>query len=488
MRVIFITPEAVPFSRVGGLGDVAFQLPRALANQGHQVTVVVPKHRGSDRMPLNEIPEWRVEIDLSLSRREARYYKGDTGDVHEAVLVGCDDLFDRPGLYGNEFGDYDDNAERFIFFSRAALLAAGRLAQGDEKVVIHCHDWPTGLVLMCLKSWHEAFPSLRKASTVFTYHNLASQGLFLHYDFAMTGLDWSLFTHEGLEFHGQMNLTKAGLLAADIITTVSRKYARETLTPAYGMGLEGVLLQCRNDIIPVQNGVDYAQWDPLADRCIAANYSVGDLAGKEECRCALAGMFGFENSNLPTLSMVCRLLSRKGMDIIVKSLDRLMDMPVNVAFMGLGEIHYQDFLTEAALRWPGRVGYKRANDLVMVHHILAGSDIFMMPSRFEPCGLEQLYALRYGSVPVVRSTGGLDDTVIDVVLNPEEGTGYKFADYSPDAFLETLARAVDDFGRSEAWERIMSRGMGQNFSWDLAATRYNDVYNQALAKAAARNR
>ena len=486
MQIIFMTPEAVPFSRVGGLGDVSFHLPRALARRGHQVTVVVPRHRGSDKMKLTEIPQWRSEIDLSLSRREARYYYGETGDVHQAVLVGCDELFDRPGLYGNEFGDYDDNAERFIFFSRAALLAAGKLADPEQKVVIHCHDWTTGLVPMCFKSWRGAFPSLKEAATVFTYHNLANQGLFLHYDFAMTGLDWSLFTHEGLEFHGRMNLTKAGLLAADVITTVSAKYAQETLTPAYGMGLEGVLRIRKDDIFPVQNGVDYAQWDPGSDRYIAANYSEKDMSGKLECRAHLARLFGFENQALPTVAMVCRLLPRKGLDIIVKALDRIMDLPVNVAFMGLGEIHYQDFLQEAALKWPGRLGYKRANDLVMTHHILAGSDIFIMPSRFEPCGLEQLYALRYGTVPVVRGTGGLDDTVVDVVANPGDGTGYKFDDYSPEAFISVLAQAVGDYSRPEIWSGIVNRAMNRNYSWDLSAEGYEKVYSKALAVAAKR--
>ncbi|MDR1044129.1 MAG: glycogen synthase [Candidatus Adiutrix sp.] len=488
MQIIFITPEAVPFSRVGGLGDVSFHLPRSLARRGHQVTVVVPKHRGSDKMELTEIPQWRSEIDLSLSRREAGYYRGETGDAHQAVLVGCDYLFDRPGLYGNEFGDYDDNAERFIFFSRAALLAAGELADPAQDILIHCHDWTTGLVPMCFKSWREAFPSLKKAATVFTYHNLANQGLFLHYDFAMTGLDWGLFTHEGLEFHGRMNLTKAGLLAGDLITTVSRKYAQETLTPALGMGLEGVLRSRQKDIVPVQNGVNYSQWDPGTDRCLAAAYSEKDLGGKRDCRRHLASLFGFDRPELPTVSMVCRLLSRKGLDIVVKALDRMMEMPVNAAFMGLGEIHYQDFLQEAAARWPGRLGYKRANDLVMVHHILAGSDIFIMPSRFEPCGLEQLYALRYGAVPVVRATGGLDDTVIDVQAEPGQGTGYKFSDYRPEAFLEVLARAVADFGRPDFWLALVRRGMTRNFSWDLAAEHYEEVYARALAVAGKRGR
>ncbi|MDR0882738.1 MAG: glycogen synthase [Candidatus Adiutrix sp.] len=487
MQIILITPEALPFSRIGGLGDVSFQLPRALAHLGHQVTVVAPKHRGSDKMTLTELTSWRSEIDLSLSCREARFYEGDTGDIHGAVLVGCDDLFDRPGLYGNEFGDYDDNAERFIFFSRAALLAASKIADPDQEVVVHCHDWTTGLVLICLKSWLSSYPSLAGAGRVFTYHNLDSQGLFPHYDFAMTGLDWSLFTHDALEFYGQMNLTKAGLLAADVITTVSRTYARETLSPALGMGLEGVLGSRKADIVPVLNGVDYDQWNPETDRYIAANYSRTDLEGKRECHRQLAALFGFDNPELPAVALVCRLLSRKGLDIIAKTLDRMMEMPVNLALMGLGEIHYQDFLQEAANCWPGRLGYKKANDLAMIHHTLAGADIFIMPSRFEPCGLEQLYALRYGAVPVVRGTGGLDDTVIDNVARAGQGTGYKFEGYTPEAFLEALARAVADYGRPDIWPGLVSRGMEQNFSWDLTAAGYEAVYRRALDAAARRS-
>lgn len=484
MQIIFITPEALPFSRVGGLGDVSFYLPKALASRGHKVTVIAPKARGADKAPLKELPEWRQEIDMSLVKREAAFYRGETGSGHGAVLVGCDDLFNRPGLYGNEFGDYDDNAERFIFFSRAALAAAERLADPSAEVVVNCHDWATGLVPMLLKTKRGDFPHLAKAATVFTYHNLSNQGLFLHYDFALTGLDWSLFSIDGLEFHGRMNLTKAGLLGADLITTVSHKYAEEALTPAIGQGLEGVLQSRRNDIVAVHNGVDYTQWDPAADKLLKANYSAGDLAGKEECRRHLAGLFGFADASLPCAAMVCRLLSRKGLDIIVRSLERVMDMPVNLAFMGLGENHYQDFLTEAASRWPGRVSYKKANDLVMVHHILAGADIFMLPSRFEPCGLEQLYALRYGTVPVVRATGGLDDTVIDVEANPGAGTGYKFCEYSPEAFLAALASAVADYGHREEWQATMRRGMGQNFSWDISAARYEAIFRRALGKRA----
>ena len=293
MQVLFITPEALPFSRVGGLGDVSFYLPRALAHRGHEVIVVVPKHRGSDKMKLVELSGWQREIDMSISKRTAHFYQGDTGDIHQAVLIGSDELFDRSGLYGNEFGDYDDNAERFIFFCRAALTAVAHLARSDGRVIVHCHDWASGLVPMYLQSWSASFPSLAGAGRVFTYHNLASQGIFLNYDFALTGLDWSMFNPKGLEFYGRMNLTKAGLLAADVITTVSEKYAQESLTPAFGLGLEGVLLNREKDIVAVRNGVDYNQWDPETDGYITANYSQKDLSGKKECRKNLASFVRF---------------------------------------------------------------------------------------------------------------------------------------------------------------------------------------------------
>jgi starch synthase len=327
---------------------------------------------------------------------------------------------------------------------------------------------------------------LARAGTVFTYHNLANQGLFLHYDFALTGLDWNLFTSEGLEFHGRMNLTKAGLLAADYITTVSQKYAQETLTPAMGMGLEGVLLSRQDRLISVHNGVDYAQWNPAADAHLAAVYSPDDLSGKKKCRLRLAELFGFTDPGRPAVSMACRLLSRKGLDIVIKAMERMMGLPINLALMGLGETHYQDFLAQAAERWSGRLGYKRANDQILLHHILSGSDIFIMPSRFEPCGLEQLYALSYGAIPVVRGTGGLDDTVVDLMANPEEGTGYKFDEYSAEAFLDTLARAVRDFNDQDRWLNAVRRAMTMNFSWDNSAALYEIVYRKALVAAGKR--
>jgi starch synthase len=299
-------------------------------------------------------------------------------------------------------------------------------------------------------------------------------------------LDWNLFTSEGLEFHGRMNLTKAGLLAADCITTVSRKYAQETMTPAMGLGLEGVLMSCQDRLVPVQNGIDYAVWSPAGDNRLAAVYSPDDLSGKEKCRLRLAELFGFADSGPPAVSMVCRLLSRKGLDIVIKAMDRMMNLPINLAVMGLGEAHYQDFLAEAAERWPGRVGYKRANDQVLLRQIMAGSDICIMPSRFEPCGLEQLYALSYGAVPVVRGTGGLDDTVVDLTDNPEEGTGYKFDEYSAEAFLAALGRAVRDFGDRDRWLNTVRRGMAGNFSWDNSAAQYELVYRKALETAGKR--
>ena len=480
MKIFFVTPEAVPFSRAGGLGDVSYHLPHFLASMGHEVTVISPKYRSVDEFNLTWHTDWRTDIDLSLSRRTAEFYSIEVAPNHQAVLIGSPELFDRPGIYGNEFGDYDDNAERFIFFSRAALVAINKLARPDEQIIVHCHDWTTGLVPLYLKVWRHLFPGLKNARSIFTYHNLSNQGIFVHYDFAMTGLDWGLFTHEGLEFHGQLNLTKAGLIGADIISTVSARYAQESLSPEVALGLEGVLLKRQDDTYAVLNGVDYDLWSPETDEHIASRYDVINFSGKNLCRQYLSQLFGLADNGYPTVAVVSRLVSRKGLDLIAWALNEILSLPLNLVFMGLGEDRYQNFLMEAAQKYPGRVGVKISYDPILAHHITAGADMFLVPSRFEPCGLEQLYALKYGTVPVVRSTGGLDDTVIDVSLNPQEGTGYKFADYSHEALVEAIKKAVADFADQEKWVQTMRRGMVKNYSWKISALRYEKIYRQML--------
>ncbi|MDR1084028.1 MAG: glycogen synthase [Deltaproteobacteria bacterium] len=479
MRVFFVTPEAMPCSRAGGLGDISYHLPRALSSLGHEVTVLVPKYQGDDKFPISYLPEYDRRVDLSISNRLAQYYSLDV-ESHRLILVGCDDLFSRPGIYGNEFGDYDDNAERFIFFSKACFSLILDLIDPRVPTIIHSHDWPTGLVPMFIKLAHFSDPKLNNTGTVFTFHNLANQGTFPYYDFTMTGLDWSLFNFRGLEFHGQLNLTKAGLLGADSITTVSHKYARETLGQEFGHGLEGVLKERQDCLRSVLNGVDYSLWDPLKDKFIAANYEPSDLTGKKICRQNLISLFGLEPGPDPIVAMVSRLLSRKGFDLIARAMPSLLNMPMNLVFMGTGEDQYISFLKETALANPGRVGLKLAYDPALTHHIMAGADIFLAPSRFEPCGLEQMYALKYGTVPVVRATGGLDDTVLDVLASPEQSTGYKFQQYTPEDLVGTLSKAIEVFRQTGKWRALMLRGMIADFSWERAASSYAAIYQQAL--------
>ncbi|MDR0549933.1 MAG: glycogen synthase [Deltaproteobacteria bacterium] len=479
MRIFFVTPEAVPCSRAGGLGDISYHLPRALQNLGHEITVLVPKYSGSEELDLTYRRDLDRAIDLSISNRLAQFYELNLKGAHQIILVGCDDLFARPGIYGNEFGDYDDNAERYVFFSKAVSSLLNELIDPDVPTVVHAHDWPTGLVPMYLKTAKPLSPRLKGVGAVFTYHNLANQGTFPYYDFAMTGLDWNLFNFRGLEFHGQLNLTKAGLLGADLISTVSHRYAKETLGQEFGHGLEGVLKERQSRLRSVLNGVDYALWDPAIDHYIPAQYRPEDLAGKKICRDNLTALFGLKPGQDPIVVMVSRLLSRKGFDLVARAMPTLLEMPLRLVFMGTGEDQYISFLRETARQNPKKVGLKLAYDPALTHQILAGADVFLAPSRFEPCGLEQMYALKYGAVPVVRATGGLDDTVQDELERPGQGTGYKFQQYTPEDLVGALKTALKVFPEPQ-WPALMLRGMRTDFSWDLSAVSYAAIYEQAL--------
>ncbi|MDR2422077.1 MAG: glycogen synthase [Deltaproteobacteria bacterium] len=488
MRIFFVTPEAVPCSRAGGLGDISYHLPRALQALGHEVTVLVPKYNGPEEYDLTYHRELDRSVDLSISNRLAQFYELNLPDAHQMVLVACDELFDRPGIYGNEFGDYDDNAERYIFFSKAVLSLLQEIIDPNVATVVHSHDWPTGLVPLYLKLAKANNHKLRDLGVVFTYHNLANQGTFPYYDFTMTGLDWNLFNFRGLEFHGQLNMTKAGLLGADVISTVSHKYARETLGQEFGHGLEGVLKERQGQLRSVLNGVDYGLWDPARDRFIPTNYGPKDLSGKKACRSNLVDLFGLDPGPDPIVVMVSRLLSRKGFDLVARAMPALLAMPLRLVFMGAGEDQYISFLRETVRQNPGRIGLKLAYDPALTHQIMAGADIFLAPSRFEPCGLEQMYAMKYGAVPVVRATGGLDDTVLDELERPGEGTGYKFQQYTPEELVGALSKAIEVFRDEGQWRSIMLRGMGADFSWEKSALSYVSIYEYALDQAKGENR
>lgn len=481
MHILFVSPEVYPFARAGGLGDVSHYLPHALADLGHRLWVITPKYRQTESagFPLTRVVD-EIHVPLSWREKTAQIYATSIKPGLDVLFVGCDELYNRAGLYGNEFGDYEDNAERFIFFSRAVLETVRRMELAPD--ILHCHEWPTGLVPVYLKTIYRDLPNLQRTASLYTFHNLGWQGCFWHYDFAMTGLDWNIFTPEGIEFHGQVNMTKGGLVFADLISTVSRKYASEVLTPEYGYGLEGVLQTRRSDTYSVLNGVDYTVWDPSRDSELKSTYTPDRLEHKAVCRADLAEAFGLTLSDAPFVAVISRLLDRKGFDLLSAAMGRLLDLNIKMVFMGMGEDKYHVLLSDLADAHPDRIGVKITYDKGLAHRIIAGADMFLMPSKYEPCGLEQLYGLKYGTAPVVRATGGLDDTVVDYTRNPQQGTGFKFSEYTPEALYEAMSRAVALFSDRDAWEALMRRGMALDFSWNRAAAEYETIYQRAVEK------
>jgi starch synthase len=481
MKILFVTPETAPFAKVGGLADVSRFLPAALAARGHQVQVVTPYYLVSQTEALNvtRLPQ-TFEVPVSWKRHHTEILKTEGEGGVEVLFVNCAELFAREGIYGNSFGDYEDNAERFIYFSRAAIELC--LALDLEPDVIHAHDWPGGLIPVYLKTLYRDAPALENTASVFTVHNISSQGLFWHFDMPLTGLGWDLFHSEAMEFFGKINLLKAGLVFADKITTVSPTYAAEILTPELGFGLEGVIRSRQSDLVPVLNGVDPRIWDPADDPHLSCAFSAANPGGKDACREQLRQTFKLDPAAGPlTVAFITRLVERKGLDILQEALDEILALPISLVIMGHGPDKYQTWLHDQARKHPGRLGVQIPYQESLAHQIIAGSDALLMPSRFEPCGLEQLYALRYGTLPIARDTGGLKDTITDLDSDPDKGTGLLFKDYSASALIQALQRAWGLFQDRPRWEQAMVRAMGQNFSWDLAAQQYEQVYASAQA-------
>lgn len=488
MHVLFLAPEVWPFKRVGGLAEVAHDLPSALAALGHTVGVVTPKPRLDPELEQDlEHLEVVLEVPVSWKRHQAEVYRRKDPSGVEIYLIGHEHLFDREGLYGNAYGDYEDNAERFIFYSRACLELAR--AMGWQVDVFHANDWTTGLVPVYLRTLYADDPLLRSSASLMTVHNLGNQGLFWHYDMPLTGLGWEYFTPEALEFYGQINFLKGGLVFADMISTVSNTYAQEILTPELGRGLEGVLQARCQRLAAVVNGIDYQVWDPAQDNRLAANYSREDPAPKALCRRALMEYYRLQDNNgeQPLAAVVGRLEDRKGLDLITAAMERFFEIGLNLVVMGYGEDHYHVALKELAQRYPGRLGVTIGFDLDLAHRIMAGVDMLLVPSRYEPCGIHQMQALRYGAVPVVRDTGGLADTVADHQPGGQ-GTGFKFGPFTTEAALEALLRAKQVYAQPEQWQALMRRGMAQDFSWQVAAPRYVEIYQKAQEWAGQRQR
>jgi starch synthase len=477
MKILMVASEAVPFSKTGGLADVAGALPHALHALGHEVGVVLPLYH----MTRLDHPDTLFPA-LTVPLGPQTCFPAVQTVVHKGVrfyFVSYPVFFDRAALYGTPSGDYPDNAERFALFSRAALEIAQLHFHPD---ILHCHDWQSALVPVLLRSLYGRSPALGRAAVLFTIHNLGYQGLFARDVLRHVGLPESLFTIDGLEFYGKVNLLKGGLVFSDAISTVSRGYAREIQTEEYGFGLDGLLRHRSLVLSGILNGVDYSHWNPATDRHIAARYSPHDLRGKRACKRDLLAAFGLPEANLdrPLLGIVSRLSAQKGADLIGDVAQELMALDLYLVVLGSGDALYEDLFRTLAARHPDKVAVRIAYDDALAHKIEAGSDIFLMPSHYEPCGLNQIYSLKYGTVPVVRATGGLDDTVQQFDPATGAGTGFKFHDYSGQALLGALRPALETYRDTPRWRELMLRGMAQDYSWDASAAQYLRLYEGLL--------
>jgi len=487
LRILFISAEVAPFARTGGLGDVVGTLPKALAALGHDVRVVMPLYqtvRDGNFSVTELLPD--LQVPLIIGNRTARVWQGalpepDTDAVQVPVyFIEDDQFFARPGLYGDDNGDYPDNAIRFTFFCRAALALAARLDAFPQ--VFHCHDWHTALIPAYLRVFPWLDTRLSTTVTVYTVHNLAYQGRFPAWAFPLTGLPPALFQSDGVEFFGAMNLMKAGLLYADALSTVSLSYAEEICTSESGFGLDGVLRARRDSLTGILNGADYTVWDPEHDSRIAAHYDATDLTGKVECKKALLQAFTLPAElDVPLIGMISRLVDQKGFDLLAAALERLLRLDLRFVILGSGYAPYEEFLTRLSTTYPQKIGVRLGFDDALAHQIEAGSDCFLMPSRYEPCGLNQMYSLRYGTIPIVRATGGLRDTVEPFNSTTGQGTGFVFQDASGDALLTAVTEALNVFGNQSAWQRLVQNAMAQDFSWSRSAAYYIDLYQRTLA-------
>ena len=477
MRILFVASEGLPFSKTGGLADVIEALPKALVSLGHEVAVVLPRYRGT-KTDTVVIPS--VTIPLGHRLRFPAVLDGKTINGVRYFFVEDPAYFDRDGLYGGISGDYPDNPERFSEFSRAAIEIAKQIWPAD---VIHCHDWQTALVPVLLRTSYNDDPLVRDAPVIFTIHNMGYQGLFGREVLERAGIPVGVFTLAGMEFFGSVNFLKGGLVFSDYLTTVSPKYAQEIQTREYGYALDGVVRTRADRLIGILNGVDYSLWNPEKDKLIAMRYSTKDLSGKQACKKDLLELFALPSEHLtkPVIGIVSRFADQKGFDLIADRAHSLLHEDLVLVVLGTGDRKYEKLFLALADDYPGRVGVKIAYDNGVAHKIEAGADMFLMPSRYEPSGLNQMYSLKYGTVPIVRATGGLDDTVEAFDVEHGTGTGFKFVEYKGAALLHSVRQALHLFQDERIWRRIQLNGMAKDFSWKASAVEYVKVYAAARA-------
>jgi starch synthase len=482
MQIVFAASECVPFAKTGGLADVVGALPPALAKLGHEVTVFIPLH-ASIRPHLQGELKYAVR-SITIPFEYYNLFPGivDGGKRNgvQFYFVDFPDFFDRQALYGSNGGEHPNNWERFGLFSRAVLEASKLLGVPQ---VFHVHDWQASLIPVYLRTTYSADPVLKNCGTVLTIHNAGYQGWYPPQTTERLLFPWEIFTLDKVEQYDTFNFLKGGIVYSDMITTVSRKYAQEIQTPEFGNGLDGVLRRRASDLRGILNGVDYTEWDPATDGSLAAHYSPHDLSGKRGCRNDLLHAFGLEvPESTPVLGIVSRFATQKGFDLLEQIAGRLAERDVAVVALGTGEPYHEKFFRDFAYTNAARFAVQIRYDDAMAHKIEAGADMFLMPSRFEPCGLNQIYSMRYGTVPVVRATGGLDDTVQEWDPGEKSGTGFKFEGYSADAFLGAIDRALTAFHEKENWRQLMLNGMARNYSWEQPAREYAEVYEEVARR------
>jgi starch synthase len=485
LKILFVSSEVAPYAKTGGLADVTGSLPKALTSLGLDVRIVLPlyqvvKNGGFNLQEL--VPCLPVPLPWQVSPAKVFTLKP-TNDV-PVYFIENDEYYDREYIYSTPQGDYPDNAQRFIFFCRAIPELLKKLDFSPQ--VIHCHDWQTALLPVYLKTILKKDHFFRAILALYTIHNLAYQGIFSAESYPLTGLPPELFSAQGLEYWGKVNFMKGGILFADIITTVSQKYSQEIQTSEYGYGLEKVLQNRSQDLYGIINGVDYDQWNPATDKFLIANYDQNNTSGKKICKRDLISQFNLKIAEeWPIIAMISRLADQKGMDLVAEAIDQLMEMDLGFVLLGTGEERYHILFQEIGKRYPDKTGIKIEFNNILAHKIEAGADFFLMPSRYEPCGLNQIYSLKYGTIPIVRATGGLDDTIEDFDPLTGQGTGFKFAQYAVEPLVAKVKEAIAVYHNKRLWEKIMANAMAQDFSWTSSAHRYKELYLKGVERISA---
>lgn len=482
MKILMAASECVPFIKVGGLADIVGVLPRFLKDKKHDVRIVVPKYRKIDekKFGLKALP-YRMLIPIGDRCEEATIKEGKIDGKVPVYFVENKKYFDRGEIYRTAEGDYEDNRERFIFFSRAVLETAKAVCFQPD--IIHCHDWQTGLIPAYLNTVYKIDSFFNRTAAMYTIHNIAYQGNYYADTMNMAGFSWKDFSLDKLEYYGNLNFMKSGLVYANTLSTVSPTYSKEIQTEDGGRGMEGILKSRAKDVYGIINGIDYQEWSPQKDNYIASGFSQADLKGKAECKKDLQKSYNLPaNPNIPLIGSISRLDPQKGYDLVDEVMPELMKQEVQVVILGTGDKEIQDCLSGLAKKYPEKFGLKLEFNNALAHKIYAGSDLFLMPSRFEPCGLGQMISLAYGTIPIVNKTGGLADSIEDFSLKSSKGNGFVFSPAKTDKLKEALDKAVKIYKNKAAWKKLVANAFKSDFSWARSVNEYIKLYTKTVNK------